>query len=67
MRRDPQFKCHRTCRMCAYYGLKCYYYGEPSRHPRARAMKCDQYENVIAYAKRMGDAFFGNRKEGEND
>lgn len=57
------YKLGRTCRMCANYGQTCGVHVEPSRHPRARALKCRQYENVIAYAEKFCLAFFGNRKE----
>ena len=63
MRSDPQFKCHRTCRLCANYGTYCGEHGDKSRNPRARAIKCRCFENVCEYGKKICLAIFGDRKE----
>lgn len=64
MRRDPLFKCNRTCRMCSYYrGDTCEVYEGITRNPRARALKCRAYEYVVTYCQKLCLAFFGNRKE----
>ena len=66
MRRNPLFKCNRTCRMCAYFnGNSCAEYGGITRNPRARAIKCRLYEFVVTYATKFCLAFFGSRKEQE--
>ena len=63
MRRDPIFKINRTCRMCANYGPYCCEFGDKSRNPRARAIKCRLFENLINYSNRMGEAFFGRKEQ----
>lgn len=64
MRRDPLFKCNRTCRMCAYSnGNACELYEGITRNPRARAIKCRTFEFVVTYAARICLAVFGSRKE----
>ena len=68
MRRNPLFKCNRTCRMCAYsFGNTCEVFEGITRNPRARALKCRAYEFVVTHIKRLCLAFFGNRKEKGND
>lgn len=50
--------------MCSYYnGNTCALYKGITRNPRARALKCREYEYVVTYCQKLGLAFFGNRKE----
>lgn len=63
MRRDTQYKTCRTCKNCVHYEQNCCGYGDKSRNPRARAIKCRCFVSVVAELKRLEEMLFSGKEQ----